>query len=236
MSNDLLTAILNASKDQRVQESMLLGSSFEGGWNAPFPVGDQGTSFGPYQMHIGGALTSAGGTPSQAEDPTWATQHMVSAYTNAVNQQPASLWQSNPELAAEQAAVAAERPAKSYLASHGQKTLDQHWQLVQGSVVAGSVLNDPASSNNPITAIGGALDDATGGALSSIANTLSTIGNAVDTIMTFITTKLMLPKTWARVLAFSGGTMLVFIGLYLFFAPAGAASSAVGNVVGAVPK
>jgi len=36
--------------------------------------GDGGTSFGPYQMHRGGRLTTAGYTPAQAEDPILATR------------------------------------------------------------------------------------------------------------------------------------------------------------------
>lgn len=37
-------------------------------------VGDNGSSYGPYQMHRGGRLTSAGYTPRQAMDPVLATR------------------------------------------------------------------------------------------------------------------------------------------------------------------
>lgn len=127
MTNSVVSAILGVTSNQQVQEAMLLGSHLESNWD-PTAVGDNGSSFGPFQMHIGGALTAAGGTPQQAEDPVWAAQHMLAAYEAGVNSVPQSLWQSNPEQAAEQAAVYAEKPAQSYFASQGNAAVDSAWQ------------------------------------------------------------------------------------------------------------
>lgn len=109
---------------------MMMGSYLETSWN-PNDVGDNGTSFGPFQMHIGGELTAQGGTPQQAEDPVWAAQHMLDAYTRGVNHVGASLWNSDPEKAAEMAAVYAEVPAQDYYSSQGSARVDQAWNATQ---------------------------------------------------------------------------------------------------------
>src|SRR6266478_6072829 len=124
--NPVVDAILAGTSNAEIRDAMLVGSWLESRWS-PTAVGDGGTSFGPFQMHIGGALTAAGGTPAQAQDPVWAVQHMLGAYQSGVNSVPQSLWSSNPELAAEEAAVAAERPATSYINSQGQGLVDQSW-------------------------------------------------------------------------------------------------------------
>lgn len=132
--NPVVDAILNSTSNQEVREAMLLGSDLESSWNQS-AVGDNGTSFGPFQMHIGGALTAAGGTPQDAENPSWAVNNWaLQAYTNAVNSIPQSLWSSNPEQAAEQAAVAAESPAQSYFASQGTGTVDAKWSQTQAAL------------------------------------------------------------------------------------------------------
>lgn len=110
---------------------MMVGSHLEGGWYSPFPVGDQGTSFGPYQMHEGGALTSSGLTPAQAEDPVKATKAMLSAYESAVNQITEQLWASNPEKAAEESARLAEQPAQDYYTSQGSGAVNSAWNDAQ---------------------------------------------------------------------------------------------------------
>lgn len=128
------TAVMASTTNTRTRQAMLLGSSLEGGWNSPFPVGDQGTSFGPYQMHEGGALTALGYTPSQAEDPLTATKGMLPAYENAVNQVSDATWKNDPESAAEQAAFIAEAPAQDYVLTDGQSAIDTRWSQVQGVV------------------------------------------------------------------------------------------------------
>lgn len=146
--NPVVDAILAGTSNLEVREAMLVGSFLESGWS-PTAVGDGGTSFGPFQMHIGGALTAAGGTPAQAEDPTWAVAHMLAAYQQGVNSVSASLWASNPELAAEEAAVAAERPKVSYIQSQGQARVDQAFAATQNALKGiVSVPGSPSGGNS----------------------------------------------------------------------------------------
>jgi hypothetical protein len=157
-NNPVVQAILAGSSNAEVREAMLLGSYMESGWVAT-AVGDGGTSFGPFQEHEGGALGNQ--TPAQAENPATAVAHMLGSYTSAVNQVSQSLWSSNPELAAEQAAVLAERPAQSYIASRGQAAVNTGWQntlaalsgssSVSGAPATGGISTDAASISNPLS-------------------------------------------------------------------------------------
>lgn len=140
----VVTEILAQAPSEQVAESMLLGSSFEGGWGPSFGVGDQGHSYGPFQINL---PYHPGVTAAQADDPKFATSYMLPAYEAGVASVPADEWQSNPELAAEQAAVAAERPARSYLDSYGQQALDTHWSDVQGAA-SGSTLPSTAGAGS----------------------------------------------------------------------------------------
>ena len=140
--NPVVDAILSGTSNLEVREAMLVGSYLESGWSST-AVGDNGTSFGPFQMHIGGALTAAGGTPAQAENPTWAVAHMLAAYQQGVNSVSATLWASNPELAAEEAAVAAERPQVSYIQSQGQARVDQAFAATQNALKG--IVSSPGS-------------------------------------------------------------------------------------------
>lgn len=139
MTSTVLQAVNNATRDIRVRSAMLLGALLEGGslGSGPFPTGDSGTSFGPFQMHIGGALTSSGLTPAQANDPELAVMAMKPIYELAVNRVPSSLWESNPKAAAEQAAFLAERPAGIYHITRGQEAVDRAWKQVQKTLRGG---------------------------------------------------------------------------------------------------
>lgn len=226
----VIDAIIAATKDDvRIQEAMLLGSDLESGLSKN-EVGDHGTSFGPFQIHL---PAHPGVSPTQAQDPTFAAKFMLPAYTSAVNAQGDSLWSTNPELAAEKAAVAAERPARSYIASAGQSTVDAKWNEIEGIIVrAGNGSYNPPPTNAQPGGSGSSSGDGGGliGAVASIASTLVGFGNALDTIMKFIA-KLFLPSTWARVFAFNVGVVLVLIGLWLFFSNPGSAAKAVGGAI-----
>src|SRR6266511_852851 len=113
MASPIVDAVNSIVSDQRTRLAMLMGSYMESTWD-PNAVGDGGTSFGWYQMHIGGALTSSGLTPQQAKDPVLATRAMLGAYQAAVAKVSDSLWQSNPKQAAALAAYYAERPRAMY--------------------------------------------------------------------------------------------------------------------------
>ncbi|MFE3653348.1 hypothetical protein ACFXO2_37140 [Streptomyces sp. NPDC059152] len=130
MADSVVQAILDATKDPHVRESMLLGSRLESSWN-PGAVGDNGTSFGPFQIHL---PAHPGVTAAQAQNPAWATRYMLSAYQRGAAAQPESLWQSNPERAAEQAAVAAEAPAQPYYASGGAESVHAAWRATTGAL------------------------------------------------------------------------------------------------------
>src|SRR3954453_24081822 len=91
MANNVVDQIKAQVSDARTRLAMLVGSSLEGGWGPTFNAGDHNTSFGPFQMHWGGAL---GATPTNAadaarsranaQDPAWAVAHMKGAYSSAV--------------------------------------------------------------------------------------------------------------------------------------------------------
>lgn len=128
---DTPPVILADTQNQRLRQSMLLGSALEGGWTSPYPVGDHGTSFGPFQLHKGGALDSLGATPEMASDPKWAVKAMMPRYAQAANQISEQQWKNNPEVAAEQTARIAEGPSQDYFASQGRQSVDLKWHNVQ---------------------------------------------------------------------------------------------------------
>lgn len=152
-------AILAATTDARTQLAMLMGSYLEGGWGPTYSVGDAGTSFGPYQMHEGGALDSLAGPTladrvTQAQDAGQATAAMLGRYQAAVQAVPADLWNSNPEQAGEEAAYRAESPALTYYASQGSSRVTQAYQAataVQGGTPVQVDPNATSVSSTPVT-------------------------------------------------------------------------------------
>lgn len=213
-------AVLAATTNLRIREAMLLGSSLEGGWTAPFPPGDQGTSFGPYQMHIGGALTASGLSPAQANDAVLATKAMLPAYTRGVLSVPDSLWQSNPQHAAEQAAMVAERPAQDYYTTQGQGNINQKWNQVQSVLSgqnnttgqpnnAGTASNTGGGSSGGGTSIGSILGNVllSGSGLGGLASVFGLGGGAV--------------KSWGeRIGLVIFGGLMVLAGILIFAMPA----------------
>lgn len=149
-------AVFADTGDPRLIEALLLGSSFEGGWGPSYGVGDSGHSYGPYQFNlpyhpdlldfarkINPGITSL---EQAATDPDIATRYAIDQLgygqtvkgVSTIYPAPSEAdWQSNPELAAEMAAAAAERPQVPYLQNYGQGTLDQHWAQVL-AVMAGN--------------------------------------------------------------------------------------------------
>lgn len=125
MPAPVVEAVLQESQVADVREAMLLGSWLEGGWGPTYGVGDQGTSFGPYQIHL---PAHPGVTREQAEDPKWASDYMYGNYVRGVTSvQPVTLWVTDPEAAAEQAAYRAEAPREIYHVSRGWSTVDRGW-------------------------------------------------------------------------------------------------------------
>lgn len=105
-------AVYGVTQDPRVRQAMLMGALLEGGnLNGGWSPGDNGTSWGPWQIH-GPAHPDI--TQQQAEDPAAAAAYMAPAYAQAVARIPDAMWQSNPTGAAAMAAYLAERPAYMY--------------------------------------------------------------------------------------------------------------------------
>ncbi len=134
---DTVAAQVNAqTTDARVRLALLMAPFLEGGGSNPlgaggWGVGDNGHSFGPYQINLPFHPSM---NQQTATDPAAAVAYMLPAYTNAVNAQPASLWQTNPERAAEQAIQAAENPATDYYSSHGASSVHSAYTAALAAV------------------------------------------------------------------------------------------------------
>lgn|GEM_PF-2733489 len=88
--------------------AMLGGSHLESGWNTN-AVG--AGSYGPWQIQLS---THPDVTKAQALDPAFSTNYMLPAYVAGMKNVDPTLWSLDPELAMEQTAYNAERPAKRY--------------------------------------------------------------------------------------------------------------------------
>lgn len=154
--NTVIDQVFNATSNAHVRLAMLLGAQLEGGslgGPGSFGVGDQGTSFGPFQIHL---PAHPGVSAAQASDPTFAVKYMEPAYAAAAAQVPASLWQTSPENAAEQTAFIAERPAQDYFASRGTNVVNDAYTKAKAALGAGFLLGTgtPAGSTNGLGLFG----------------------------------------------------------------------------------
>jgi len=189
---DTVAAQVNAQvTDARVRLALLMAPFLEGGGPTPIGAGgwspgDGGHSFGPYQINLPFHPSM---TQQSAMDPARAVAYMLPAYQNAVNAQPASLWTTNPELAAEQAIQAAENPATDYYTSHGAASV--HSAYLSGLAAVGNPSIGgagpstgglgpltPAPGIGPVGGITGALQNA--GTLPGFA--VDTLGNAAGSV------------------------------------------------------
>lgn len=75
----VIEAVRNATDDPTEQAVLLASSGVESGGRAR-AVGDGGTSFGAWQLHRGGRLTSSGLTPEQAQDPSIAVKPTLAEF------------------------------------------------------------------------------------------------------------------------------------------------------------
>jgi hypothetical protein len=216
--------VLADTKNLRLRESLLLGSALEGGWGPRFPVGDQGTSFGPFQMHEGGMLTSLGGTPRQAEDPKWAVKAILPTYASAVNAISNQKWQQDPEGAAEQAAVIAERPAQDYFAARGTSTVNQAWAATRKQLAGKHSQGGMPPQSANLTSAGNAGGFGLFGNLFGFLGSLFGIGSG----------SFNLKSDLERIGLVVGGFLLVLIGLLMLTLPTGKAvvAGTAGEVAG----
>lgn len=183
----VLQAVNNATRDVRVRAAMLLGALLESGTlgAGPFGVGDSGTSYGPFQMHVGGALTSSGLTPRQAEDPELAVLAMKPIYEAAVNQVPGSLWRSDPSAAAALAVWKAERP-KGYpygspAGSYGQAKINASWAQVQKVLKGGVAAEISSAASTAKDAAGAAATAVTEPVVQAVEAARKDVGKFVTT-------------------------------------------------------
>lgn len=213
MTDVVTPAINQASTDPHVRLSMELGALLEGGnLTGPWNVGDSGTSFGPFQIHL---PAHPGVTAMQANDPRFSANFMVSAYQAAASQIPASLWQSDPELAAEQTAFHAERPSVDYFTSHGSSSVHTAYKsaLAAEGISGGSPGGTPAYMD-PLGTIGDVVSDPgafVGAAVSAPLDALSSLspGNLITVaIKALISSGLVLRGT-----LMVAGLIILFIGL-----------------------
>lgn len=152
-------AIAGVTRDARVAEAMGLGALLEGGsLDGPWAPGDQGTSFGPWQIHL---PAHPDVTRALAEDPRLAALYMLPSYTHAVAAVPDALWRSDPMSAAARAAYLAERPAVMYPPAR----VAAAWATLTGggvSPVGGGV---PSPGITPLFGPGDAVSGAVAGAV-----------------------------------------------------------------------
>lgn len=118
-------AILNATTDAHTQLALLVGSYLE----------SNGTGPNPYQINL---PVHPDVTAADAANPVTATNWILPAYQAAVNAIPASLWSSNPEQAAVDAAQNAEKPQFPYQQTQGQSRVDEAYQNALGVLNGGS--------------------------------------------------------------------------------------------------
>jgi len=208
MGNPVADAILGATNDAHVRAAMLMGAMLESGMTTT-AVGDNGKSFGPYQIYT---VAHPNVSPSQAKDPGWATAFMLPAYQAGVNKVTPSLWTSDPAKAAATAAYFAERPKNMYPDSR----IRSAWPTVQGAL-NGQVIG-------PTTGTGGVV---------SVSDPLG-INQSVDNAVASFRKGIMILANMALFFsaAFLGGLM-VLVGLILIFKET-SVSGATGKVMSAV--
>lgn len=134
---DVIPAIFGATKNSRMRTSMAFGSDLESGWSDT--AFNPSSATGPYQILL---TAHPGVTTAEAEDPVWATNYMLPAYTSAVAQVSDTTWNQNPELASEQAVILAEAPGGPYPTSavgpyggEGTDVVNADWQNTANTLV-----------------------------------------------------------------------------------------------------
>lgn len=216
MGNPVVDAILSATTDAHVRAAMLMGSQLESGMNTS-AVGDNGKSFGPYQIYT---VAHPNVSPSQAKDPGWATAFMLPAYQAGVNKVTPSLWQSDPAKAAATAAYYAERPKVMYPDSRVRSA----WPVVQGALNGQTI--------GPTTGTSGGA----GGGVVPASDPFG-LSTSVDNAVSSFRKGLMVLANMSLFFAATVvGGLMVLIGLVLIFretslsGAGGKVSSAIGTV------
>lgn len=170
-TNPVVSAILGVSSDNEVRAAMLMGSWFESSWNENATESGGGGGEGAFQLSPGGPTH----TSAQAFSPSASASIMLSAYEAAVKSIPQSLWTSNPEMAAEEAAVAAEKPQQSYLSSYGQNAVNTAWSNTESALGGNSTFTSSGDSSTQ-TSPGGIAGDLESLGVTSLSGTVERLG------------------------------------------------------------
>lgn len=202
MGNPVVDAILGATNDAHVRAAMLMGAQLESGMSTG-GVGDNGKSFGPYQIYT---VAHPNVSPAQAKDPGWATAFMLPAYQAGVNKVTPSLWTADPAKAAATAAYYAERPKVMYPDSR----IRSGWPIVQAAMNGQTI--------GPST--GGA-----GGGIVTASDPLGINQSVDNAVASFRKGIMVLANMSLFFAAATVGALLVLIGLVLVFRQTSAGGS-----------
>lgn len=227
----VLDAVNSITQDARERLALLMGALLEGGsiGAGPFPTGDNGTSYGPFQFHFVGS-TKLGLTPQQAQDPALATRAIYPSYKAAVARVPDALWNSDPATAAATAAYYAESPAYMYPANRVQSA----FASLSGAVTSlGNTTTTQTSNDGGIVPV----FDPTFGVAGSIVDGLQKAGDAIAApfkgVADFIA-KIIDPHLWWRVFFVIGGIAIAGIGFSIMSGNKGIAAA--GTFAGTAAK
>jgi len=178
-------AVYAATPNQNTRIAMILGALLEGGsLNGPWGVGDNGTSFGPWQIHL---PAHPGVTAAEASDPMWAARYMAPVYERVTF---AGVLGSTMQAAAN-TVFKAERPAQMYPLSRIQSAWAQMHGQVSGAPGGGMPVADSFNQKNPLSAL----------------SSLGTIATDFEKLGKFLSN----PHTWVRIMEFIlGGAMILY--------------------------
>jgi hypothetical protein len=231
VTNSVVDAINQVASNARVRLAMLMGAKLESGWNAA-AVGDNGHSFGAFQINL---PAHPNVSAASAKDPAFAARFMLPSYEAGVNRVDPAMWNSDPALAAAQAAFYAERPKVMYPIDRVRGS----WGAVNGAWSGGAGAAGSALGLGDGTTTGG-VDALTGNPIDAVGNGISELakwsywkaydafGNVVD-------------KVFFGALI-GGGALTVIVGFYMLLKnstavnAASSTASAYGSVIGALTK
>lgn len=148
-NSSVVAAVKSVTSNRNVQIAMLTGSALESNQSN---TASGGGAYGAWQIQSGQGVSVA-----QAEDPNFAAKWMVGRYTSGVGGVPSALWKTNPAMAAEQAAYAAERPAAPYIQTQGAGRVNSAYALAVSEV--GGPIGDPLGGFTP-SGVGGPMGGA----------------------------------------------------------------------------
>jgi hypothetical protein len=218
MASPVIDAINRYAHGWRLRLALATGAGLEGGTGSTYLPGDDGTSFGPFQIHL---PAHPGVSAAEANNPNWAVRYMKGAYRSAVKKVPRSLWTTDPERAAETAAFLAERPAADYYSARGQAAVDAAYR--NATTALGGKHNWAGTKSAGAGKTGGST---TGVDLGDVAGGVaSTVGKTAEGAAALLSPLALFAKTYGNWAAGArriviegalviGGTALVAAGVY----------------------